>query len=66
LESGPPEFGPEIQRGWLTSQSVVQFKFFGDNALNILKTKFEGHEFYVKVSSSEDSQIWSSVEVAVS
>ena len=60
------DFSTEFQRGWLTSESIVQLKLFGDNSLNIWKSKFEGQQLCVKVSSSEDSQNWSVFEVAVS
>ena len=58
------DFSTEIQRGWLTSQSIVQLKLFGDNSLNFWKSKFKGKKFCVKVSSSEDGQNWSMVTVA--
>ena len=58
------DFSTEFQRGWLTSESIVQLKLFGDNSLNIWKSKFEGQQLCVKVSSSEDSQNWSVFEVA--
>ena len=60
------DFSTEFQRGWLTSESIVQLKLFGDNSLNMWKSKFEGQQLCVKVSSSEDSQNWSVFEVAVS
>ena len=62
------EFGndsKDIQRGWLTSETVVQLKIFGEKALNIWR---EEKEFSIKVtpvkadrqnledSLSEDSQ----------
>ena len=64
----------EIQRGWLTSETVVQLNLFGDKAFNIWKTTFKGKEFSIKVTTknldcysiSEDSQSWSILEVAVS
>jgi hypothetical protein len=58
------DFSTEFQRGWLTSESIVQLKLFGDNSLNIWKSKFEGQQLCVKVSSSEDSQNWLVFEVA--
>ena len=75
------EFGndsKDIQRGWLTSETVVQLKFLGEKALNIWKKRHKGKEFYIKVtpvkadrqnledSLSEDSQSWPILEVAVS
>ena len=72
------EFGndsKDIQRGWLTSETVVQLKIFGEKALNIWR---EEKEFSIKVtpvkadrqnledSLSEDSQSWPILEVAVS
>ena len=65
------EFGNDsknIQRGWITSETVVQLKFLGDEALNIWKKRHKGKEFHIKVtpvkanrqnfedSLSEDSQ----------
>ena len=57
-----------VQRGWVTSETVVQLKFLGEKALNIWKKKHKGKEFSIKVtpvkankqnledSFSEDSQ----------
>jgi len=47
------EFGndsKDIQRGWLTSETVVQLKFLGEKALNIWKKRHKGKEFYIKVT----------------
>ena len=58
----------DVQRGWLTSETVVQLKFLGEKALNIWKKKHKGKELFIKVtpvkankqnledSFSEDSQ----------
>ena len=39
-----------IQRGWLTNETVVQLKLFGDKALNIWKKKYRSCEFFIKVT----------------
>ena len=39
-----------IQRGWLTNETVVQLKLFGDKSLNIWKKKYRNREFFVKVT----------------
>ena len=47
------EFGndsKDVQRGWLTSETVVQLKFLGEKALNIWKKRHKGKEFYIKVT----------------
>ena len=47
------EFGndsKDIQRGWLTSETVVQLKFLGEKALNIWKKRHKGKDFYIKVT----------------
>ena len=44
------EFGndsKDIQKGWLTSETVVQLKIFGEKALNIWR---EEKEFSIKVT----------------
>ena len=39
-----------IQRGWLTNETVVQLKLFGEKSLNIWKKKYRNREFFVKAT----------------
>ena len=39
-----------VQRAWMTHETVVQLKIFGENALNIWKKKYKGRDFFVKVT----------------
>ncbi len=38
------------QRGWLTSETVVQLKLFGEKGLHIWKKKHKGKEFFIKIT----------------
>ena len=58
----------DVQRGWLTSETVVQLKFF-NQALNIWNNSHKEKDFFIKVSfvSNMDTfQHWALLEVAVS
>ena len=59
LENSDPESkavfgqaGQEVraQRGWLTSETAVQLKIYGERGLNIWKKKHKNKDFYIKIT----------------
>lgn len=56
-----------IQRAWITKETIVQLKLFGEKALNIWRKKHNGKDFFIKVtpvkankSNMEDSTMHTS------
>lgn len=52
------------QRGWLTSDTVVQLKLFGEKGLNVWKKKHKAKDFYIKVTPVKGNR--SSLEESMS
>lgn len=44
------EEGIMTQRGWLTNETVIQLKLYGEKGLHIWKKKHKNKEFYIKVT----------------
>ena len=39
-----------FQRGWLTSETVVQLKLSGEKGLNVWRKKHQAKEFFIKMT----------------
>ncbi|KAJ9595971.1 hypothetical protein L9F63_012864, partial [Diploptera punctata] len=55
MNSEPDMFGQYdsnnmVDRGWLTTETVVQIKLFGDDAIQLWKRKLQGRKIYVKLT----------------